>query len=290
MDAFLLPFIFSLRAAISFLLLIQATLTMRNVGFLFQTILQTIQKSIQWIGFLFWLFISSFTGRFWMKLIRWIFIVPITFITFFRYVYNFGPKHRKRSLFDILCNPVPGIEFDGRVGESEDFASLERRRFNHNLVARRIARDKHLSAKRTSRSISSVVHDCPLAYIDTTAPILSGYQTYAIFHDTSTEDAVLESDFSMRMTLYFAICEYSRAEIVFRSLPKRPPDGIFTSFIISSLIGFIFAVMTIHACFKLSGHSLRTFLVAEIQAKIRQTDRPIEGTSESHTHNVDNNH
>jgi hypothetical protein len=29
--------------------------------------------------------------------------------------------------------------------------------------------------------------------------------------------------------------------------------------------------------------------VAEIRAAIRQTDRPIEGTSESHTHNVDNN-
>ena len=289
MDVFLLPFIFSFRAAISFLLLIQATLTMRNVGFLFQAILQTIQKSIQWIGFLCWLFVSSYTGRFWILILRWLFIVPITFITFFGYVYNFGPKHRKRSLFDILCNPVPGVEFDGRVGESEDFVSLERRRFNHNLVARRIARNKHLSAKRASRSISSNIYDCPMAYIDPRAPIISGYQTYATFHDTSSENAVLESEFSMPMTLYFAICEYSCPEIIFSSLPRRPPDGIFTSFIISSFIGFIFAAMTIRTCFKLSRHSLQIFLVAEIQAAIRQTDRPIEGTSESHTHHIDDN-
>jgi len=123
MDVFLLPFIFSFRAAISFLLLIQATLTMCNVGFLFQTI----QYSIQWIGFLFWLFVSSFTGRFWMQILRWLFIVPITFLAFFRHVYNFGPKHRKQSLFDILRNPVPSVEFDGRIGESDDFASLKRR-------------------------------------------------------------------------------------------------------------------------------------------------------------------
>ncbi len=31
------------------------------------------------------------------------------------------------SFFDMLCNPVPGIEFDGPIGESEDFASLQRR-------------------------------------------------------------------------------------------------------------------------------------------------------------------
>jgi hypothetical protein len=161
MDVFLLPFIFSLWDAISFLLLLQASLTRRNatwfVGFLFGAISQTIQTSIQWIGFLFWVFISSYTGRFWIQLLRWLFIVPITFITFFQYVYTFGPKHCKRFFFDILCNPVPGIEFDGRIGESEDFASLQRRRFNHNLVARCIARNKHLSAKQASRSINSNV-------------------------------------------------------------------------------------------------------------------------------------
>ncbi len=54
-------------------------------------------------------------------------MVPITFITFFQYVYNFRPKHCKRSLFDILSNPVPGVKFDGCIGKSKDFASLKYR-------------------------------------------------------------------------------------------------------------------------------------------------------------------
>ncbi len=88
MDVFLLPFIFSFWAAISFLLLLQATLTRRKaiwfIGFLFATTTQAIQATIQWIGFLFWIFVSSYTGRFWLQLLRWLFIVPITFVTFFQ--------------------------------------------------------------------------------------------------------------------------------------------------------------------------------------------------------------
>jgi hypothetical protein len=189
-----------------------------------------------------------------------------------------------------LCNPVPGIEFDGRIGESEDFASLQRRQFNHNLVARRIARNKHLLAKRASRSTSSNIYNCPLAYIDPSAPVLSGYQTYGTFHNTSMENAVLASNFSMPMTLYFAICKYSCPEIVFGSLPRQPPKGMFTSFIISSFIGFIFAAMTICTCFRISCYSLRNFLMAEIKAGVWHTERPIDsGTTKCHTIMVDDN-
>ncbi len=35
--------------------------------------------------------------------------------------YDFGPKCRKRTFFDILLNPVPGVEFEGRLGETDDF-------------------------------------------------------------------------------------------------------------------------------------------------------------------------
>jgi hypothetical protein len=49
-----------------------------------------------------------------------------------------------------LSNPVPGVKFDGRIGKSKDFASLKRRRFNQNLVAQKIAQDKHLSAKQAT--------------------------------------------------------------------------------------------------------------------------------------------
>ena len=47
------------------------------------------------------------------SLIQVFFVIPITIYTFFRGVYDFGPKSRKRTLFDILLNPVPGIDFWG---------------------------------------------------------------------------------------------------------------------------------------------------------------------------------
>jgi hypothetical protein len=161
MDVFLLPFIFSFRAAISFLLLLQASLSRCNilwfVRFLFGTISQVFQATIQWIGFLFWLFVSSYTGRFWIQVLWWLFTVPIIFVTLFQYVYNFGPKHCKRSLLDILFNPVPGIEFDGRIGESEDFASLER----HQLLDTSICQLKErLGAQCHHSQLSNGSYQC----------------------------------------------------------------------------------------------------------------------------------
>ena len=142
MDVFFLPFIFSVRAAISFLLLFQALFI-----FMFWFSVDLIRDLYRWSCFLSWLFISSPTGRFWWFICQVIFIVPITLYTFFRGMYDFGPKHRKRSLFDILRHPVPGIEFEGRPGESQDIDLVRRRRFNHCLLARRIARRKHLTQK-----------------------------------------------------------------------------------------------------------------------------------------------
>jgi hypothetical protein len=190
-----------------------------------------------------------------------------------------------------LFNPVPGFEFDGCIGEFEDFASLQRRWFNHNLVSRQIARHKHLSAKRATRSNSEIIHNCPMAHISPTTPIILGYQTYVTFHNTFMEDIVLDSNSSMPMTLYFAICEYLCPDIVFSSLPRQPPDGIFMAFIILVFIGFIFSAMTIRTCFKLSSYSLRNYLVAEIKAATWYTDRPIESsTTRNHTLLVDGNH
>ena len=236
MDMILLPIIFSVRAAISILLLLQAIISRDNLLHFAVTTTQVIHQVFHWMGFLLRFFFHSYTGRFWLSILRWIFIVPIILCTFFRNIYNFGPKHRKRSLFEILSNPVPGIEFEGRINESEDFDSLKRRRFNHNLIKRRIARDKHLAAKRATRSSRVIVHDCPLSYIDARAPKLHGYEMYATFQETSMEQNVTESSQSMPMMLHSAILEFSCPEIVFLSLPKRPPDGFIPSFMVLLLI------------------------------------------------------
>ena len=59
--------------------------------------------------------------------------------------------------------------------------------------------------------------------------------------------AVINSHSSIPMALYFAVCEFLCPEIVFESLPRRPPDGILTKFIVSAFIGFIFGTMTLRA-------------------------------------------
>ena len=134
MDIFIFPIIFSIRAAITIILLLRV-LSISTVHFIFDFI----QEIYQWSRFLSWVALTSYTGQFWWSLIQVTFVLPITFYSFFRYVYDFGPKHRKRSLLDILLNPVPGVEFEGRIGETDDMDSFRRRRFNHNLVARRLA-------------------------------------------------------------------------------------------------------------------------------------------------------
>jgi hypothetical protein len=243
----------------------------------------SIQRKIQWISFLFWLFVFGYSGRFWLQVLHWIFIVPITFITFFQYVYNFGPKHHKWSLFGILSNPVPGVKFDGGIGESDNFASLEQHLFNHNLVAQKIARDKNFSAKRATQSSTAIGHSCPMAHINKAAPILLGYQTYAIFHKTSIEDNILKSEYSMPMTLYFAICKYLCPEIVFSLLPRWPSDGIIMAFVITVFIGSIFGNVAIQTCFNISIYSVWKSLVAEIKATIRHTDKTIEFATADNT-------
>ncbi len=79
------------------------------------------------------------------------------------------------------------------------------------------------------------------------------------------------------MTLYFAICEYSCPEIVFSLLPKWPPDGLITAFIISMLIGF-----------NISIYLVWKFLVDEIKVADWHTDIPLEPlTLHNHTNLID---
>jgi hypothetical protein len=69
------------------------------------------------------------------SLIQVFFIIPITIYTFFQGVYDFGPENCRRSFVDIICNPVPGIEFKEILGEADDLETLQHRQFNHNIVA-----------------------------------------------------------------------------------------------------------------------------------------------------------
>ncbi len=101
MNCFLLPFIFSFWATISILLLLQQLLL--------ATILFTVslfKQVIQWILFVTCLFFTTRLGQtiwsFLLTVLCIVFIVPIVFHSFYKSVYDFGPKHRKWSFWEIL--------------------------------------------------------------------------------------------------------------------------------------------------------------------------------------------
>jgi hypothetical protein len=217
-----------------------------------KTSTQVTRQSLNWIGFLFWTFMNSYTGHFWLSFLRWMFIVPIVLFMFFRSIYYFGPEHRKQLFFDILSNPVPGTEFQGRDGEPNDLNSFRQRCFNHNLVSRFIVRNKHLSAKQVTWTSTVIAHDCPLSNINASAPKCHGYETYATFHNASMEQEVSASDQNMPITLHFAILKFSCPDIVFLSLPRRPPDGLITSSLVFMLMLLIFIIIMTCICIQLS--------------------------------------
>jgi hypothetical protein len=112
MDYFLLPFIFSFQAAISILLLLHQIIIPAMMLFT----ASLIKQAILWLFFVVNLLLTTKPGKtLWSILLMVlciVFIIPIIFHTFYKSMYDFGPKYCKQSFVDILTQPVPGIEFE----------------------------------------------------------------------------------------------------------------------------------------------------------------------------------
>ena len=104
MDCFLLPFIFSIRAAITLLLLLQQIILPATMRFT----ASFIKQAFQWFLFVVNLFLTTKFGRtLWsiiLTVLCIVFIVLIVFFTFYKSIYDFGPKHCKQSFIDILSH------------------------------------------------------------------------------------------------------------------------------------------------------------------------------------------
>ncbi len=223
MDCFLLPFIFSIQAAISILLLLQQIILPATILFT----VSLIKQAIQWLLFVVNLFLTTMFGRALWSIISMVlcivFIVLIVFYTFYKSIYDFGPKHCKQSFIDILSQPVQGIEFEEQHDDSD---SHLRCRFNHKMVSCRLLRVKTLSLKVVTRSTTMIVYDCPMTNLNIVTPRLHGYKIYATSNDSRFNKSHLdESPHTMQMTIYFAICHFSCPDLVFKALPCQPPDG-----------------------------------------------------------------
>jgi hypothetical protein len=163
---------------------------------------------------------------------------------------------------DILSQPVPGIEFE----EQHDDSNLHsRRRFHHKMVSRRLLRNKILSLKVVTRSITTIVHDCPMSSLNIVTPQLHGYKTYATSNDSRFNKKHLDdSPHTMQMTIFFAICHFSCPDLVFKTLPRRPPDGFIMDGLAMSTISVIFGLLTLRAWVRILQFSARRFIQRSI--------------------------
>jgi len=271
MDCFLLPFIFSIRAAITLLLLLQQIILPATMRFT----ASFIKQAFQWFLFVVNLFLTTKFGRtlwsIFLTVLCIVFIVPIVFYTFYKSIYDFGPKHRKQSFIDILSQPVPGIEFEEQTHRKTHQAdSSLRRRFNHRLVNCRLLRNKILSSKMVTRSITTVVYDCSMTSLSIVTPSLHGYENYATSNDSRFNKRHLdESPQTMQMTLYFAICHFLCPDLVFKALPRRPPDGFITDGLAMVTISLIFGLLVSRAWIRMLQFSARQFIQRLISRELR---------------------
>ncbi len=136
--------------------------------------------------------------------------------------------------------------------------------------------------RRTTQSMSLIIHDCQMSFLDPSAPRLYGYESYFTLHSDTMGKQVTVGKYSMPMTIYFTICKFSCPDLVFSALPQMPPEGIITHGLLGTLINCIFGIITFRTCVSLTQQKL----LAEIRA-IRWTDRLIQSdTTDSSTNDV----
>ena len=61
----------------------------------------------------------------------------------------------------------------------------------------------------------------------------------------------------MPMTLYFAICNFSCPDIVFLALPKMPPKGVITAFVVRAIITLFFGRIVLRTSIRLASLRVR---------------------------------
>ena len=189
---------------------------------------------------------------------------PIALYSFFKGVYEFGPAHRQRSLWQILMQPEPPAEF--WITQQDHTVH----RYNPNPVSRRVMRDKRVHSKRDFKLMKNRQRDrmqsdllqgganyslpqfkCPHSKI---TPISQGHHVFSCFtttHASSMGFGNTEASDEMARTYYFAITVFSVPDIIFIDIPKKPPRGIITSIMMFLATFSIIFTLTFSAYLKL---------------------------------------
>jgi hypothetical protein len=113
------------------------------------------------------------------------------------------------------------------------------------MVSCRLLQNKTLSSKVATRSMTTI---CPMTCLNVVIPRLHGYKTCATLNDSRFNKSHLdESPHTMQLTLDFAICHFSCPDLVFKTLPRQPPDGFIMDGFAMSIISVIFGLLTLQA-------------------------------------------
>ena len=270
LDYLLIPIIFSIRAAITTLLLIKTIFSPSTIAGIFRFVDQSFdslhEQCAEWFFFILWACMFSCVGR-WIGSFLWtifcvLFCGPLALWAFYKHCNNFGPSHTHRSLSQILRSPVPPQEFY--------YANNSDTRLNEytwaNPVARKIMRSKRYISTQDRRlrrhehrehrefvsqfklgRLKQPQYKCPHNKITPLAQRHHIYSMYSTPHAGTMGFGNTEASDEMARTLYFAINAFSIPEIVWLALPKKPPDGIITEALVCTSIASIFAAIVTRA-------------------------------------------
>ena len=93
-------------------------------------------------------------------------------------------------------------------------------------------------------------------------PLATGHNVYSTYSSSQSATMGLgcsQASDEMSNIFYYAIYSISFPKLVFLEVPKEPPDGILSDIIMMSITSYIFAQITMRACFMLSRRAaLRT--------------------------------
>jgi hypothetical protein len=270
-DILFLPFIFFGRAAIIFLTLlyhINYTSIITRAAISTDRLWDSLSNQIMlWFFFILWglFYLPPVQYIYWWTwtILRGIFCtvfgIPIIFFSFFNSVYHFGPQHiEKRSLYDILSQPVPKVAFNGSTQEfgvhkkrengiyGKIWSNQCKTRFHRRPIPRKILRSKRLVSKkdRATKRTQEEWSGCPHSHVTPIAERNCIYSSYNNPHAGSFGAGPAEANMQMAMTIHFAINCFSPPQILYLPNPKRPPDGLITEAIMMSVVMIIFGIIT----------------------------------------------
>jgi hypothetical protein len=196
-------------------------------------------------GRILWWIIAVITGPF--------LIGPIALYAFFESVYNFGPRHRQRSVWQILFNPDPDASYYVNIDDMKLVKMFRPNRCRRRIVRSKrycSAEDYHLHRQRIRHGLI----DCKYNNID---PASTQHLNLSTFSMPMGSVGTWNIYHGVIPSISAAFSRYLSSQVVFSLFPRKPPDGLIARSIVLMLVIAIYSGMTISGCFRIWRYALR---------------------------------